>query len=285
MTRGSCRKRLACVNSENVVYLYDAKGELQDKFKAKCNPDAEGADHPFTVTCMAYSPDSTRLALGQSDGILYVYKLGLEWKGKKSISNKFPVQACSSILQNYNQSIVHTCSHLGSDRLDRGVICALEYAHLHEDGLMNAVHASTQMQAGVVSVGWRPGNDNELVFALSDGSFHRGSTAKNRSAEVFRHPSGSAVVAMAQVPPSTDNVNPGVFLAHADSSLFRYTFEATSSAPNGSAAVCKHTCVPTTITANSSTLLVCGSDLVMTTYNHSGRVTSVDDLVVSMPQV
>ena len=149
---------------------------------------------------------------------------------------------------------------------------------------MNAVD-TIQMQAGVVSVGWRPGNDNELVFALSDGSFHRGSTVKNRSAEVFRHPSGSAVVSMAQVPPSTDNVNPGVFLGHADSSLFRYTFEASPSVPAAAAAVCKHTCVPRAITANSTTVLLCGSDLVITTYNHSGRATSVDDLVVSMPQV
>jgi WD40 repeat protein len=92
-----CRKRIACVNSENVVYLFDAKGEGQDKFKAKGNADAEGGpDHPFTVLCMAYSPDSTRLALGQSDGIVYVYKLGLEWRGKKSISNKFPLSVRSS---------------------------------------------------------------------------------------------------------------------------------------------------------------------------------------------
>jgi hypothetical protein len=81
------------VNAENVVYLYDDKGEPQDKFRAKGNTDAAaGAEHPFTVPCMAYSPDSTRLALGQSDGIVYVYKLGLEWRGKKSISNKFPAQ-------------------------------------------------------------------------------------------------------------------------------------------------------------------------------------------------
>ena len=92
-----CRKRLACANAENVVYLFDALGEPQDKFKAKGNPDAEGgADHGFSVACMAYSSDSTRLALGQSDGIVYVYKLGLEWRGKKSISNKFPLPACNS---------------------------------------------------------------------------------------------------------------------------------------------------------------------------------------------
>ena len=76
------------------MYLYDENGEAQDKFRAKGNADAAGGpDHPFTVTSMAYSADNARLALAQSDGIVYVYKLGLEWRGKKSISNKFPVQA------------------------------------------------------------------------------------------------------------------------------------------------------------------------------------------------
>jgi hypothetical protein len=82
-----------------------------------------------------------------------------------------------------------------------------------------------------------------------------------------------------------DNINPGVFMGHADSSIFRFNFEATPSAPAGAAAICKHTCVPTSITANSSTVLVCGADLVLTTYDHSGRVTAVDDLVISTPKV
>jgi intraflagellar transport protein 172 len=38
---------------------------------------------------MAYSPDSTRLAVAQSDGGVFVYKLGLEWGEKKTICNKF----------------------------------------------------------------------------------------------------------------------------------------------------------------------------------------------------
>lgn len=42
---------------------------------------------------MAFSPDSTRLAIAQSDNIVFVYKLGLEWGDKKSICNKFPQSA------------------------------------------------------------------------------------------------------------------------------------------------------------------------------------------------
>jgi len=38
---------------------------------------------------MAFSPDSDKLAIAQSDNVVYVYKLGTEWKERKSICNKF----------------------------------------------------------------------------------------------------------------------------------------------------------------------------------------------------
>jgi len=99
-----CRKGLACVNNEKVVFLYDDKGEVRDKFKAKGNADAPG-DGTFIVQAIAYSPDSARLALAQSDNIVFVYKLGHEWKEKKSISNKFSTQV--SALPR-NSAIAHT---------------------------------------------------------------------------------------------------------------------------------------------------------------------------------
>lgn len=42
---------------------------------------------------LAFSPDSTKLAVAQSDCVVYVYKLGLDWGEKKSICNKF-IQTC-----------------------------------------------------------------------------------------------------------------------------------------------------------------------------------------------
>ena len=42
---------------------------------------------------MAFSPDSTKLAVAQSDNIVFVYRLGLEWGEKKSICNKFQQSA------------------------------------------------------------------------------------------------------------------------------------------------------------------------------------------------
>jgi WD40 repeat protein len=42
----------------------------------------------YVVRGMAFSPDSSKLAIGQSDNIVFVYKVGSEWGDKKSICNK-----------------------------------------------------------------------------------------------------------------------------------------------------------------------------------------------------
>jgi intraflagellar transport protein 172 len=71
----------------------------------------------YVVTGMAFSPDSSRLAIAQSDNIVFVYKLGTEWTGeqwvgarneavtdpascadKKSICNKFALTGSATTL-------------------------------------------------------------------------------------------------------------------------------------------------------------------------------------------
>ena len=84
-------RRLAVV-TERIVSLYDEKGERQDKFSTKPS-DPKGPKN-YTIKGMAFSPDSSKLAIAQSDNIVFVYKLGLEWGEKKSICNKF-LQATS----------------------------------------------------------------------------------------------------------------------------------------------------------------------------------------------
>ena len=47
------------------------------------------------MRAIEFSPDSTKIAVAQSDNIVYVYKIGAKFKEKKTICNKFP--ASSSI--------------------------------------------------------------------------------------------------------------------------------------------------------------------------------------------
>ncbi|RHY44287.1 hypothetical protein DYB38_011460, partial [Aphanomyces astaci] len=80
-------RRLAVVTVERVVHMFDAAtGERKDKFSTK---PAEKGDKNYLVKALAFSPDSSKLAVAQSDNIVFIYKLGLDWGDKKSICNKF----------------------------------------------------------------------------------------------------------------------------------------------------------------------------------------------------
>ena len=83
------------MTTDRVVQIYDESGDKKDKFSTK--PADPAGPKNFVVRGMAFSPDSIKLAIAQSDNIVFVYKLGetgcgvspLEWKDKKSICNKF----------------------------------------------------------------------------------------------------------------------------------------------------------------------------------------------------
>lgn len=50
------------------------------------------------VRSIEWSPDSTRVAVAQSDNIVYVYMIGTEWGQKKTICNKFPASSSVTVL-------------------------------------------------------------------------------------------------------------------------------------------------------------------------------------------
>ena len=75
------------------MHVFDEQGERKDKFKTK--PADPSSTQTYIVRCMAFSPDSTKLAIAQSDDIVFIYRLGSDWGEKKSICNKF--QQSSSV--------------------------------------------------------------------------------------------------------------------------------------------------------------------------------------------
>ncbi|XP_068609645.1 intraflagellar transport protein 172 homolog [Brachionichthys hirsutus] len=80
--------KLAVCTVDAVVLLYDEHGEKRDKFSTKPQ-DPKCGKNSYVVNDMAFSPDSTKLAIGQSDSIIFVYRLGEDWGEKKAICNKF----------------------------------------------------------------------------------------------------------------------------------------------------------------------------------------------------
>ncbi|KAJ9575458.1 hypothetical protein L9F63_007663, partial [Diploptera punctata] len=89
--------KLAVCTSDRVIHLFDEHGEKKDKFSTK-PIEAKYGKKSYVVKGIAFSPDSTKIAVGQTDNIIFVYKIGEEWGEKKVICNKFPQQSSVTCL-------------------------------------------------------------------------------------------------------------------------------------------------------------------------------------------
>jgi intraflagellar transport protein 172 len=69
-----------CTSINNQIVLFDANSndDKSDKFALK--PMAKNFSRKsFIVKGIAFSPDSQKLAIGQSDCVIFVYKIGQNW--------------------------------------------------------------------------------------------------------------------------------------------------------------------------------------------------------------
>lgn len=79
--------RLAVATFDRVVFLFDEQGERRDRFSTK--PSDPKYRKYYVITGLAFSLDGAKLAVAQSDNIVFVYRIGDTWEEKKSICNKF----------------------------------------------------------------------------------------------------------------------------------------------------------------------------------------------------
>ncbi|KAM9354646.1 intraflagellar transport protein 172 homolog isoform 1-T1 [Pholidichthys leucotaenia] len=99
--------KFAVCTVDRVVLLYDEQGEKRDKFSTK-PIDSKYGKESYVVTDMVFSPDSTKIAIGQSDNIIYVYRIGEDWGDKKVICNKFvQTSAVTRLLWPADHAIVY----------------------------------------------------------------------------------------------------------------------------------------------------------------------------------
>ncbi|XP_015905887.1 intraflagellar transport protein 172 homolog [Parasteatoda tepidariorum] len=90
-------RKLAICTSDRVILLFDETGEKRDKFSTKPIDPVYGKKS-YVVKGMSFSADSTKIAIAQSDNIVFVYKLGESWGEKKVICNKFPCQSAATCI-------------------------------------------------------------------------------------------------------------------------------------------------------------------------------------------
>ena len=83
------RNKYAISTFDHSNLLFDDENQRRDKFTAR-----PASDGNFNITATAFSPDGGKLAIAQTDKIVFVYNVGIGWGEKKSICNKFP-QTCA----------------------------------------------------------------------------------------------------------------------------------------------------------------------------------------------
>ncbi|KAH8862639.1 Intraflagellar transport protein 172 like [Schistosoma japonicum] len=85
-------KKLAVCSNDRIVIIFDENGERRTRFSTKTSESKCNGSF-FQIKGMVFSHDSTKLAIAQSDNIIFVYKVGESWDEKVVICNKFP-QKC-----------------------------------------------------------------------------------------------------------------------------------------------------------------------------------------------
>eukprot|EP01035_Chromulina_nebulosa_P019403 gene19403-25277_t len=148
--------KLAVCTIDRVISLFDSEGVRRDKFSTK---PAEKGPKNYIVREMVFSPQSDKLAVAQSDNMVFVYKIGSEWGDKKSICNKF--QQTSSI----------TCITWPSKRLNE-VVYGLAEGKV-KVGQMKTYKPSTlyETDSYVTAICSNPAG-NSVVSAHVDGSIY-----------------------------------------------------------------------------------------------------------------
>ena len=73
---------IACENRK--VYLFDEKGNYKETFSTK-----KFSSDKYKIVQILFDPESIRLAVAQTDKIIFIYTLGLIWGDEKKITNKF----------------------------------------------------------------------------------------------------------------------------------------------------------------------------------------------------
>lgn len=96
-------KKIAVANSDKIVTLYDENFVKKDKIATKAS---EKNGKNYVIRAVEFSPDSTIVAVAQSDNIIYGYKIGTEWGEKKSICTKI-LTSSSITCMNWPKGMPH----------------------------------------------------------------------------------------------------------------------------------------------------------------------------------
>jgi hypothetical protein len=221
--RASRSTKLAAAGADRVVHLYDEAGERRDKFRTKAaDSNASGA---YLVRGLAFSPDSAKLAVAQSDSVVFVYR----WGGEPRLGDS------AGLRQGWWPGAAAT----GARRRGEGGVAPSRRATREPGGARRRgarPHRCTRrlgagwdekksicnkfaQGAPVTCLAWPAERHGDVCFGLSDGKVKLGVLKTNKTYTLCTHPAGSPVAALAASPDGR-----ALASGHADGSVYVFTF-------------------------------------------------------------
>ena len=92
--------KLAVCTADRVIILFDDTGERRDKFSTK-PADPKYGKRSYIVRGLEFSPDSSKIAVGQTDNIVYVYRVRNVLTGYHVILASHILNILNCILYNF----------------------------------------------------------------------------------------------------------------------------------------------------------------------------------------
>ncbi|KJH41170.1 hypothetical protein DICVIV_12854 [Dictyocaulus viviparus] len=83
--------KLAIVARDRSITLVDEKGVVKDRFSSKPF-DQKYGKKSYIIKSICFSPDSSKLAVAQTDNVVYVFRIGETWQVDCSFSDSFFLQ-------------------------------------------------------------------------------------------------------------------------------------------------------------------------------------------------
>lgn len=75
--------KLAIASGDKNIYLFDEEGNYKESFSTNSSN--------YEIKQILFNPSSDKLAVSQSDDIVYIYYMGLNWGEPKNIINKYEI--------------------------------------------------------------------------------------------------------------------------------------------------------------------------------------------------
>uniref|UniRef100_A0A672FWM1 Intraflagellar transport protein 172 homolog n=1 Tax=Salarias fasciatus TaxID=181472 RepID=A0A672FWM1_SALFA len=220
-------------------------------------------DRSSRVTCMAWAPNSTKLAVCTAERVVLLYDEHGERRDKFSTKPLDPKYGKESYL------VSDMVFSPDSTRIAVGQSDNIVYVYRigEEWGDKKSICNKFIQTSAVTCLLWPA--DNAIVFGLVDGKVRLANTQTNKSSTIYA--TESCVVSLA-----SNASGKGFLSGHANGSIVRYFFDDEGSGES-QGELLLHPCAPSALAWGVNSVLVGGCDQKVVVYSRDGRLLQTFD--------